>query len=274
MASPTRPVPPTVLKLGGELIESREKAARLAGAVRALADEGPLVVVHGGGRDIDAEVARRGLSKRAVDGLRVTDAATLDAVVAALAGTVNTRLVAALVAAGVRAVGLTGADALCVPAARVAPHRAVDGGTVDLGLVGEPLATSPPALLLTLLSQGYTPVLACLGCTPDGTVLNINADTLAAAIGRACGARRLIVAGATAGVLDADGSTIPTLAPDQLETLIADGRASAGMIAKLHACRAALAAGLEVAIVDGRDAASLPTAPGTRLTSASLTESS
>lgn len=259
----TRPI--TVLKLGGELLESHPKAMAIAPAIGELAGEGPLVVVHGGGKDIDAEVARRGLQKQTVDGLRITDADTLDAVVAAVAGTVNTRLVAALAAHGVPGVGLTGADAVVVHATRARQHRAVDGRLVDLGLVGEPTDAAPPRLIGDLLSHGYVPVLACLGCTEEGTVLNINADTLASTLARVLRAPRLIVAGATRGVLDADGSTIDALDPPTLAAMIADGRASAGMVAKLRACRAAFAAGVAVTIVDGRDVLSFHAAPGTRL---------
>jgi acetylglutamate kinase len=260
----------TVLKIGGELIESAERAAALAPAIARLASEAPLIVVHGGGRDIDAEMARRGLAKHAVDGLRVTDAPTLDAVVAALAGTVNTRLVAALVTAGVPAVGLTGADALTVRATPAPPHQAVEGRLVDLGLVGEPAGTASPRLLRDLLSLGYVPVLACLGCSDRGLLLNINADTLAAAVARQCSAGRLIIAGATAGVLAPGGATLPTLDLPLLEAMIADGRASAGMVAKLRACRDALGAGVAVSIVDGTNVASFSSARGTRMVAGAL----
>jgi acetylglutamate kinase len=256
----------SVLKLGGELIESDARAAALAPAVRALAARNPLLVVHGGGKEIDAECARRGIAKQAVDGLRVTDLATLDAVVAVLAGTVNTRLVGALVAAGVRAVGLTGADAACVPVVRSAPHRAVDGRTVDLGLVGEPRAGAEPRLLVDLLSLGYVPVVACLASDAAGQVHNVNADTLAGHLAGTLGARQLIVAGATAGVLDDRGRTLPELTGAAVEALVGAGTASAGMVAKLKACRGALEHGVaEVAIVDGRDPESLLGLHGTRL---------
>lgn len=259
--------PFTVLKIGGELIESDAKAAALAGAIAALAADCPLLVVHGGGKDIDAEVARRGLSKQTVDGLRITDAATRDAVVSALAGTVNPRLVAALSARGVRAVGLTGADGAVVPARLAPAHQAVDGRLVDLGLVGEPTLTGMPELLLDLLLLRYVPVLACLALGEDGTLLNVNADTLAAALARTVGARRLIIAGATAGVFDADGSTIASMDLALLDAMIQDGRASAGMVAKLRACREAAVSGVNVAIVDGRDVRSFDAASGTRIAS-------
>jgi acetylglutamate kinase len=259
----------TVVKVGGELLETPARAEALARALSPLASDGPLVVVHGGGREIDAECARRGLTKVAVDGLRVTDAATLDAVVAALAGTINTRFVAALVLAGLRAVGLTGADAACVRVVPAPAYRATDGRDVDLGFVGQPLPAHPPALVGDLVGLGYVPVLACLGTDSAGGLFNVNADTLAAHVAAACGAARLLVAGGTPGVLDRDGATIAELTLEQAQALVADGTASAGMVAKLSACCDAVRAGVpDVRIVAGATAATLDLAPGTRLTGA------
>lgn len=257
----------TVVKVGGELLETGARAGALARAISPLASDGPLIIVHGGGREIDAECARRGLVKQAVDGLRVTDTATLDAVVAALAGTINTRFVAALVLAGLRAVGLTGADAACVRVAPAPPYRASDGREVDLGLVGQPMPSHPPALLGDLVGLGYVPVLACLGTDSAGGLFNVNADTLAAHVAASCTAARLIVAGGTAGVLDRDGAPIGALTVDEAEALVADGTASAGMVAKLTACRDAVRAGVaDVRIVLGSAPGTLDLAPGTRIT--------
>jgi acetylglutamate kinase len=250
-----------------------------------------------------------------------------------LAGTVNTRLVAALVAAGLPAVGLTGVDAAIGLSGRAPAHRNVDGRLVDLGLVGQPVGGSgqrsavsdqrvpgggragggyagggqpggghtgggqpggghtggghtggghtggghagggqrvagggQPKLLADLVSHGYVPVIACLGIDPTGQVLNVNADTLAAALAVGCRARRLIIAGATAGVLDGSQSTLSTLDEAGIDRMIADGSASAGMVAKLRACRDALHGGVqEIAIVSGRHADGFLTAPGTRI---------
>jgi acetylglutamate kinase len=257
---------PTVLKFGGELLESPDRLACVVSAVAQLAAQGPLVVVHGGGREIDAECKRRGIEKRSVDGLRVTDAATLDAVVAVLAGTINTRLVARLGAAGVRAVGLTGADANMPRVRKAPPHAAVDGRLVDLGLVGEPDASSPAVLLLDLIALGYVPVVACLGADDAGTLYNVNADTLASRLAVACRAVELIVGGATAGVLDDGGATIAQLDLASIDTLIGSGTASAGMVAKLVACRDAIRGGVgAVTIVDGRSEDGLLERVGTRV---------
>ena len=247
--------PPAVIKLGGELLEEPARLRRLARALADVADREPLVVVHGGGREVDAEMARLGIPKRAVDGLRITDGATLDAVAGVLAGRVNTRLVAALGAAGASAVGLTGADGGLAPVRRERRYRAADGSEVDLGFVGRPVGTNPPALLLDLLAAGHVPVVASLSAGAGGQIFNVNADTLAGFLAARLGAGRLIVAGGTAGVLDAEGRTIPTVDDRGIDALIDGGQASAGMVAKLLACRAALKGGAgAVAIVDGRQA--------------------
>jgi acetylglutamate kinase len=257
----------TVVKFGGELLETPEKLAVAAGALQALHADGPLVVVHGGGREIDAELARRGVAKQAVDGLRITDADTLDTVVAVLAGTVNTRVVAALVTRQVRAIGLTGVDAGLGLSTRMPAHRAVDGRIVDLGLVGTPDADADGSVLVDLVALGYVPVVASLGVDASGQVLNVNADTLAAHVAVVAHARRLVIAGATAGVLDADGKTLSSLTAAEARALTADGTASAGMVAKLEAVMTALAGGIEdVHIVDGRSATSLRHLRGTHIT--------
>jgi acetylglutamate kinase len=247
----TRPI---VLKLGGELLEDAERLGGVVSAVAAIAAAGPLVVVHGGGKEIDAALQAAGIEKRQVDGLRITDGPTLDVVVSVLAGTINTRLVAALCAAGVPAVGLTGADAGCGLVDAALPHRTVDGHLVDLGHVGTPSANSDIRLLTTLVGERFVPVVACIGASGLGRLFNVNADTLAGHLAARIDARRLVVAGTTAGVLDGNGSTVPVLDPAAVGQMIEAGAATAGMVAKLQACERALAAGVEdVFIVDGRD---------------------
>lgn len=249
---------PLVLKLGGELLEDAARLATIVSAVANIVGGAPLIVVHGGGKEIDAALKTAGIDKRQVDGLRITDEPTLDVVVSVLAGRVNTRLVAALGAAGVAAVGLTGADAGCGLADVAPPHQAVDGGVVDLGRVGIPSAASDIRLLTMLAGNGFVPVVASIGTDRKGGLLNVNADTFAGHLAARSGARRLVIAGATAGVLDEDGSTLPALDPAAIARMIAAGGATAGMIAKLRACEQALAAGVDdVLIVDGRDGAAL-----------------
>lgn len=253
----------TVLKLGGELLEDAAAMQAMAPAVSALARKGPLVVVHGGGRAIDAELRARGLEPKFVDGLRVTDASALDVVVSVLAGRNNTAFVAALWSAGCRAVGLTGADAGIGLSARAPAFKSASGEEVDLGLVGQPLDASP-ALVLDLVRLGYVPVIASIGVTSSGELLNVNADTLAGHLAGSVSARRLIIAGGTTGVLDGDGKQIPELTPHRVDTMISSGEAHSGMVAKLAACRAALARGVsDVSIVSGRDIKDFTEARGT-----------
>ncbi len=244
-----------VLKLGGELLEHAGDVQRIASAIADLASRTRLVVVHGGGKEIDKALAAAGIPKVQVDGLRVTDAATLDVVVSVLAGAINTRLVAAVRAAGARPVGLTGADAGVVSVRRATPLLATTGHKVDLGLVGAPVANGSPRLVTDLLAKRYVPIVACIGSARNGQLLNVNADTLAAHLASELRASSLIVAGATAGVLDDEGRTIPKLRSRDVTGLVARGTANKGMVAKLEACRGALKRGVaEVLIVSGRDA--------------------
>ena len=263
---------PVVIKLGGELLEEPARLRRIARALTGAATRAPLIVVHGGGREVDAEMARLGIPKRAVDGLRITDAATLDVVLGVLAGRVNTRLVAAIGRAGGRAVGLTGADAGLVQVKAARRYRATDGTVVDLGFVGLPVGTERPGLIGALHRSGHLPVVASLGADHQGRLFNVNADTLAGDLAARVRARRLIVAGATRGVLDGAGRTIAEIDDQRLDTLIRDGEASVGMIAKLLACRVAGRGGVaRVEIVDGRRVAAFDLertdrAGGTRIT--------
>lgn len=244
-----------VLKLGGELLESPDRLAAIAKVITRGARQRPVIVVHGGGREIDASLAQVGIPKRQVDGLRVTDPETLEIVVSVLAGAINTRFVAAINAAGGRAVGLTGADAGVAPVKKAAPHKATNGETVDLGMVGTPVATAAtPALLTLLCKAGYVPVIACVSASKDGQLFNVNADTLAGSLAARIKAKRLVIAGATAGVLDKRGQTIPRLNKTHIAKLVTSGTANAGMVAKLSACTAALTGASSVVIIDGRDA--------------------
>jgi acetylglutamate kinase len=243
----------TLLKIGGELLEADADVRLMAAHIAAAAREGAVVVVHGGGRELSAEIARRGGTPRMVDGIRITDGETLAAAVSVLAGTINTRLVAALVAAGVRAVGLTGADGAVLQSRRAPRVRSRSGDIVDLGHVGVPAANGDVTLLRRLCADGWVPVVASIGVTPAGELLNVNADVAASHLAIALRAARFLVLGATDGVFDHTGATIATLSTTQAETLVDGGTATDGMAAKLEACARASACGVtEVRIVNGR----------------------
>jgi acetylglutamate kinase len=255
---------PVVVKFGGELLEQPDRLQAVVAAMAKVATRTPrvpLVIVHGGGKEIDAALKVAGIEKRQVDGLRITDAATLDVVVGVLAGSVNTRLAAALGAAGLNAVGLTGADGWCGLANVAPPHRSVDGRTIDLGRVGVPSPAADVRVIRTLLDGDFVPVVASIGVTAGGSLLNVNADTFAGRLAERLDAKRLVVAGTTAGVLDDRGATVAVLEAADIQRLIGGGTATAGMIAKLRACEEALANGVgDVIIVDGRDAKALEAA--------------
>ena len=253
--------PLVVLKLGGELLEDVSRTRAVAGEISHASATMPLAVVHGGGREIDAALAKVGIPKQHIDGIRVTDQPTLDIVVSVLAGAINTRFVAAINAAGGRSVGLTGADCGVAPVEPMPPFRSVAGETVSLGLVGQPVHDGAPHLVSHVIAGGYVPVVATIGAGADGTLYNVNADTLAAALAVRLRAGRLLIAGSTAGVLDGDGNTVAELELIAERELAAAGTVNRGMIAKLQACRAALGGGVPgVFIVDGRDAARLESA--------------
>ena len=255
----------TLLKLGGELLEDAAAMRAAAAGIASLRATGPVAIVHGGGRAIDADLKARGKAPVFADGLRVTDADTLDTVVSVLAGRINTAFVATLCAAGVNAVGLTGADAGIGLSAIAPPLTTAAGTTADLGLVGAPEADAPAGLLLDLLRLGYVPVVASIGLTRDGALLNVNADVLAAHLAKAIGASRLIIGGKTPGVFDAAGNTCGRLDERAARAMVAAGTARDGMVAKLGACLDAIAGGVgEVRIVDGR-AGEYERAPGTVL---------
>jgi len=134
--------------------------------------------------------------------------------------------------------------------------RTTAGARVDLGLVGSPINNGSPELLTDLLARGYVPIVACIGATRDGQLLNVNADTLAAHLAASLGARRLVIAGGTSGVLDETGRTIERLDSRHAARLIKSGTANKGMVAKLEACRAALRRGVgDVLIANGREVA-------------------
>lgn len=204
------------------------------------------VVVHGGGPQIDMMLAELGIPASFVDGLRVTDDATMEVVGMVLNGRVNPGIVSAINAFGEVAVGLSGEDG-----------RTLSARTADpaLGRVGE-IERVSPGLLLSLLEQGFVPVLSTVASGPDGRALNVNADNAAAAVAAALGAEKIIyltdIAGIRRRVEDAE-SLVATATARDLEMLLADGVVTGGMIPKVRACLGALAGGVGSAhILDGR----------------------
>ena len=214
------------------------------------------VVVHGGGPQINRMLERVGIKSEFVNGLRVTDAATMEIVEMVLAGAINKAIVADINEVGGTAVGICGKDGNLILASKMTETRDPKTGLpikVDLGQVGEP-ARINARLLDQLTAAGVIPVVAPIGFgVDDELTYNINADTSAGAIAGAIKARRLVFLTDVPGVLDKDGRLIPELTIDQVRGLIADGTISGGMIPKVENCIDAVQRGVEAAVIlDGR----------------------
>ncbi|MFQ3565651.1 MAG: acetylglutamate kinase [Aggregatilineales bacterium] len=231
---------PVVIKISGHELDDLDALRTFAEAVRQLAT--PVVIVHGGGKEISALQTAMGIEPRYADGIRVTDAASLSIVEMVLCGTINKRLVRVLVEQGVLAVGLSGVDGRLIHAEKM-PHP-----QVDMGFTGRVHAVNP-ALLHLLLSQRQVPVIAPI-CFGVGNNFNVNADHVAGAIAAALPAERLIFLSNVPGVLKED-RLLAALSPREVDALIADGTIFGGMVPKVRTAIAALADGVNrVAITD------------------------
>jgi acetylglutamate kinase len=232
-----------LVKIGGTLLDAPGLRASLACQIAAASREGvEMVVVHGGGKQMTRYLTDKGIQSTFVGGLRVTTPETLDAVVKVVAGSVNRELVASLIAAGAEAVGICGIDAALVEAEQMDPA---------LGAVGRVLRANS-GLLDVLASNGYLPVVACVGGDRQGHLYNVNADQMAVACAAAFRAERLVFLTDVEGVLDAEKRVRPVLTAAESEALIAAGVATGGMQAKLNAANAALRQGVgQVRIAPG-----------------------
>ena len=246
-----------VIKYGGHAMGDPEAARDFAEDVVLLKAVGiNPVVVHGGGPQIGAMLKRLGVESQFVGGLRITDAATAEVAEMVLAGKINKEIVGWIAGLGGRAVGISGKDANLVIAEKVTrtePDR--NSGIerhVDLGFVGEPVAVDP-TILRNLAKDGFIPVVAPVALGADGATYNINADTMAGAIAGALDAKRFFLLTDVAGVLSKDKTLITDLDATRIDALKADGTISGGMIPKVETCVAAIAAGVEAAVIlDGR----------------------
>ncbi|MFY9615588.1 MAG: acetylglutamate kinase [Candidatus Dormiibacterota bacterium] len=239
-----------VIKLGGSALE-QEKINILEDVVLLRYVGMNPVVVHGGGAEISAMQERFGLESKFVEGLRVTDEASMDVVKMVLTGKVNPDIVAALNGLGGQAVGMSGEDG---PSILVKPMSSLNGE--DLGFVGE-VAQVNAEPITALLERSYIPVIASIGLGYDGKSYNVNADTVAAELAVALGARKLIVLTDVEGVRDASGTLISEIVAHDVTDKIADGTVTGGMIPKVTACVRALAGVEKAHIIDGRVAHAL-----------------
>ncbi|MGF1528879.1 MAG: acetylglutamate kinase [Candidatus Competibacterales bacterium] len=246
-----------VIKYGGNAMANPELKGDFARDVVLMKRVGfRPVVVHGGGPQIGELLARLGKESRFVDGMRVTDAETMDVVEMVLGGLVNQEIVNHINRQGGCAVGLTGKDGDLLRAAKLTISRSTPElqapEIIDLGHVGEVVGVN--TRVVELLTQGdFIPVIAPIGVDAGGQSYNINADLVAGKIAEVLGAEKLILLTNTPGLLDGQGQLITSLAAEEVQGLVADGTITGGMLPKVRCALEAVQNGVGSAhIIDGR----------------------
>ncbi|MDE7393034.1 MAG: acetylglutamate kinase [Muribaculaceae bacterium] len=234
----------TIYKIGGNVVDNPEALDQFLNDFARIV--GPKVLVHGGGKEATRLSKALGLETTMIDGRRVTDRETLDVVTMVYAGLINKRIVSALQARAVNAIGLTGADANVILATRRKPNP------VDYGFVGDiDPADIDTDLIESFLAQGITPVFCAINHDGEGSLLNCNADSVAASIAKAMARvtnSRLVYCFEKDGVLadvDDPKTLIPLITPENYETLREEGAVSAGMIPKIDNAFDAINQGVE-----------------------------
>lgn len=224
-----------VIKIGGNELDDPAFIDHLGQTVAALTE--PSILVHGGGKEIKELQEKLGIAPQYVDGLRVTDAESLEVVKMVLAGRVNKRLVASLVAAGVDAFGMSGVDRACIKAEKLHHPQG------DLGLVGR-ITFVRTEVFKHLLEEGITPVLSPICYGPDGSIFNVNADHVAMAVAMAMAAEVLVFVSNVPGVLR-QGELLPHLTALEVEQLITEKIIVDGMIPKVRSALEAVGGGVQ-----------------------------
>jgi acetylglutamate kinase len=245
-----------VIKYGGNAMVDEELKVSFAQDMVLLKHVGiNPVVVHGGGPQIDQVLAKMGIEKRFVRGMRVTDAETLDIIEMVLVGKLNKEIVALINRHGGMAVGLSGKDASLIRARKMNLTVSNNGEPpeiIDLGMVGEIVGINP-TVINSLDENKFIPVIAPVGAGDQGETYNINADLVAGQIAEALGAEKLLLLTDVEGVKDKNGRLLPTLKINQAHKLIQDGVVAEGMIPKVECCIEALKGGVgKTHIIDGR----------------------
>ena len=252
-----------VIKYGGHAMGEEAVAKQFAADAVLLKLLGVHpVVVHGGGPQISRMLEKAGVKSTFIDGLRVTDAATMEVAEMVLSGAINKEIVHWINRAGaeadVRGVGLSGKDARLITVEKTRKTRRDPNSNieqiVDLGFVGDPKKVDPKIIeALIYADEDYVPVIAPIGVSEDGATYNINADTVAGAIAGSLKAKRMLLLTDVPGVLNAEGALIRQMNLREARQMIANGDATGGMIPKLETAIAAVEAGVEaVVILDGR----------------------
>jgi len=243
-----------VVKFGGNAMVDAALQASFARDVVLLKLVGmDPVVVHGGGPQIEQLLKQLGIRTEFVQGMRVTDAATMDVVEMVLGGAVNKDIVTLINQAGGRAVGLTGQDGAFIRARKLLmPSRDKPAELLDLGQVGE-IESIDPGVIDSLEQGGFIPVVAPIGVGADGLSYNINADLVAGKLAEVLHAEKLVLLTNTPGVLDEQGKLLTGVTPREIDAMLAAGTLSGGMLPKIASALDAARAGVRsVHIIDGR----------------------
>jgi len=246
-----------VVKYGGHAMGDAHLSACFARDIVLLKQVGiNPVVVHGGGPQIQRMLERLKIQSEFVDGLRVTDRATVDIVEMVLSGSINKEIVSAITQAGGFAIGLSGKDGHLIRATKLRRTKRDPDSNIerllDLGFVGEPTEVTPHVLNF-FQGSDVIPVIAPIGQGPEGETYNINADTAAGAVAAAVGAKRLLMLTDVKGVLDKDGQLIEEMSASDAHAGIDDGTITGGMIPKVETCLNAVENGVGGAVIlDGR----------------------
>ena len=251
-----------VVKFGGNAMGKKEYISSFADDIVLLQQVGMLpIVVHGGGPQIGEMLSKLKIKTEFIDGLRVTDSATVDVVEMVLSGVTNKLIVTAISNAGAKAVGISGKDGKLITAKRLVKiDKNSDSNVeraIDLGFVGVPEKIDPQ-VINALINEKMIPVIAPVGMGEDGLTYNINADTAAGAISASMKASRMIMLTDVSGVLDKSGNLIPELTINEALDLIKNKVVVGGMIPKLRTCIEAVEGGAEASVImDGRMSHSL-----------------
>ena len=246
-----------VVKFGGNAMGKKEYITSFANDIVLLQQVGMLpVVVHGGGPQIGEMLSKLKIKTEFINGLRVTDSATIDVVEMVLSGVTNKSIVTAISNSGAKSVGISGKDGNLITAKRLTKIDENSDSNlekvIDLGYVGEPEKIDPQ-VINALINEKMIPVIAPVGMGNDGLTYNINADTAAGAISAAMKASRMIMLTDVTGVLDKNGNLIPDLTIDQALELIEKKVVVGGMIPKVKTCIDAVQGGAEASVImDGR----------------------
>jgi acetylglutamate kinase len=232
----------TVIKLGGSLMKNLLTRNKFFGELAIISQKQNIILVHGGGQDINVLLKKFSITSKFVNGLRFTNAETMNIVEMVLSGKVNRNLTTNLIKNGAKAVGISGKDGKSIVCRQIKQY----------GLVGDPINVNKK-LINVLIKAGFLPVIASIASDIRGNVMNVNADTLAASIAVAFEAQKLIFLTDVPGVLNKNKNTIKEIKVSDIDTLIKNGTVEGGMIPKIKGCADSINKGVgEVWITDGK----------------------